>query len=139
MKKIKRTALLGLTLILSLVVITGCSTKDKATDTKDSSSTIETKAKTEEIEVSVSLIKDDKELSQKTISIPKDTTLMAALQGNFEVVDKGGMITSIDGVEQNTDDGLFWTYTINDEMVNTGAKDTKLSNGDKVVFTYAKF
>ncbi len=139
MKNRKSIVLVSLTLILSLLIMGGCATKENGTDaTKESSSTAET-IKKEEIEVSVSLIKEDEELNQKTITIAKETNLMEALQDNFDVVEEGGMITSIEGVEQSTADNLFWTYTINDEMVNTGAKDTKLNDGDKVVFTYAKF
>ncbi|WP_314062109.1 DUF4430 domain-containing protein [uncultured Vagococcus sp.] len=139
MNKLKRNLFISMALIC-LIMIAGCSTKEKGAEpTTKSSSTVSSQEKKTDIDISLTLIKDDKELSQKTVTVPKDTNLMDALQANFDVVEDGGMITSIDGVEQSTKDNTFWTYTINDEMVNTGAKETKLTDGDKVVFTYAKF
>lgn len=142
MKKLSKASRLMSLLITGLLIMTlvGCGKNDQGTESsKTVSSTKQTSTKAEEINVSVSLIQDEKELNKKTIKVAKDSNLMEAVQENFDVKEKDGMITSIDGVEQNTADGIYWTYTINDEMINTGAKDTPLADGDKVVFTYAKF
>ena len=49
------------------------------------------------------------------------------------------MITSIEGLAQDEAAGYYWTYTINDEMVNTGAKDTSLTEKDRVVLPMRNF
>ena len=52
---------------------------------------------------------------------------MEIMKENFDLVEDKGMITSIEGLAQDEAAGYYWTYTINDEMVNTGAKDTSLT------------
>lgn len=120
--------------ILTLLVIGGCSsTNDQTTVTSTSQTEIA------EISIEVSLVKEDEVFEEKTLNVAAESNLMEVMQANFELEEEGGMITSIDGIAQDADESFFWTYMINDEMVNTGAKDTKVHEGDKIVFTYSKF
>lgn len=126
-----------LVLAMSLVVLAGCSTNNTGTDaTTDTTSAVET---AQDFEVSVTVFNEEEEVSQKTLTVEADTNLMTALQDNFEIIEDNGMITAIDGIEQDADEGFYWTYTINGEMVNTGANDTILEADDEIVMTYAKF
>lgn len=49
------------------------------------------------------------------------------------------MITSIDGQAQDDKNNKYWVFTINDEQVNSGAKDVVLQEGDRVVFKLEQF
>ncbi|MBL1225930.1 DUF4430 domain-containing protein [Enterococcus sp. BWR-S5] len=119
-------------LVLTVVFISGCSSAENTSGTSD-------KRSANEIEVTVSLMKDDAEVTKKEITTAEDTTLMEAMKENFELEEDNGMITSIDGIEQDEAENRYWVYTINGEMINTGAKDTTLKQGDQVEFTYEKF
>ena len=64
----------------------------------------------------------------------KDTSLFDAMSENFDIKDDNGFITSIDGKEQDKAANKYWTFTINDEQVNVGAKDVTVADGDKIIF-----
>ncbi|MGX7197089.1 DUF4430 domain-containing protein [Enterococcus olivae] len=129
---------LVLGLVASLLLVGGCSS---ATDTSSDNTTASSysQAEAEEIALSVSLVKEEEIIEEKTVTVTAGTNLMETMKENFDLEEEGGMITSINGIEQDTEDSWFWTYMINDEMVNTGANDTEVHEGDQVVFTYSKF
>jgi guanyl-specific ribonuclease Sa len=79
------------------------------------------------------------ELPAKSVTFEEGASLMDVMKENFDLKEDNGMITSIEGLAQDEAAGYYWTYTINDQMINTGAKDTVLKENDKVVFTYEKF
>ncbi|MBL1228511.1 DUF4430 domain-containing protein [Enterococcus sp. BWB1-3] len=134
--------LAGSIVIAGLLMISGCSgnsgmTADSTTeDTRQFSSG---KVEENQITALISLVKDGEEVAGREVSFKEGSDLMMVLKANYEVAEDSGMIQAIDGIEQNADEGCYWTYTINEEMVNTGANETILKDGDKVVFTYAKF
>lgn len=124
-----------------LFLISACSTPKTTTESvSDSTVASEMKKETgDKINVSVRIDAEDKNIAEKDLEVSSGASLMDIMKDNFEVIDEGGFITSIEGVEQKAKDNLFWTYKINDEEVMTGAEDTTLNEGDKVVFTYAQF
>ncbi|MGO2265217.1 MAG: DUF4430 domain-containing protein [Vagococcus salmoninarum] len=137
MNTFKRIAMLSTMLIMSLALLVGCGTNNTGTDaTTDTTSAVES---AQDIEVSVTVFNEEEEVTQKNLTVEAETNLMTALQDNFEIIEDNGMITAIDGLEQDADEGFYWTYTINGEMVNTGANDTILEADDEIVMTYAKF
>lgn len=137
MNTFKRIAMLSTMLVMSLALLVGCSTNNTGTDTTtDTTSAVET---AQAFEVSVTVFNEEEEVTQKNLTVEAETNLMTALQDNFEIIEDNGMITAIDGLEQDADEGFYWTYTINGEMVNTGANDTILEADDEIVMTYAKF
>lgn len=137
MNTFKRIAMLSTMLVMSLALLVGCGTNNTGTDaTTDTTSAVET---AQDFEVSVTVFNEEEEVTHKTLTVEAETNLMTALQDNFEIIEDNGMITAIDGLEQDADEGFYWTYTINGEMVNTGANDTILEADDEIVMTYAKF
>ncbi|MGL4697733.1 DUF4430 domain-containing protein [Enterococcus larvae] len=128
----KRVMRFSSAFMLSVLFISGCSSGNNASETSDTESA-------NQIEVTISLVKDGTEIDKKEFSTAEDTSLMEAMKAQFELKEENGMITSIDGTAQDEAQGYYWVYTINDEMINTGAKDTKLKQGDQVEFTYEKF
>lgn len=133
----KRTVFFAL--IFSLTLISGCTSKPS--ESSDSSSAKETVASSEKIgeKASITLVDGDKELSKKQVSFEKGQSLFDVLKETYAVEDDKGMITSIDGHPQNEKNNKYWVFTINDEQVNSGAKDVTLKKDDRVVFKLEQF
>lgn len=133
----KRTVFFAL--IFSLTLISGCTSKPS--ESSDSSSAKETVASSEKIEekASITLVDGDKELSKKQVSFEKGQSLFDVLKETYAVEDDNGMITSIDGHAQDEKNNKYWVFTINDEQVNSGAKDVTLKKDDRVVFKLEQF
>ncbi|MGO3609523.1 MAG: DUF4430 domain-containing protein [Enterococcus sp.] len=133
----KRTVFFAL--IFSLTLISGCTSKPS--ESSDSSSAKETVASSEKIEekANITLVDGDKELSKKQVSFEKGQSLFDVLKETYAVEDDNGMITSIDGHPQDEKNNKYWVFTINDEQVNSGAKDVTLKKDDRVVFKLEQF
>lgn len=133
----KRTVFFAL--IFSLTLISGCTSKPS--ESSDSSSAKETVASSEKIEekASITLVDGDKELSKKQVSFEKGESLFDVLKETYAVEDDNGMITSIDGHAQDEKNNKYWVFTINDEQVNSGAKDVTLKKDYRVVFKLEQF
>ncbi|HHX69290.1 MAG: DUF4430 domain-containing protein [Miniphocaeibacter sp.] len=129
MKKLK-FLLISIILIFSLVA---CSTKTNTL--KETSNPTESNT----ITVNIILKEDTKEFANEEIKTTAGNNLLSLLKDNFEIVESDGFITSINGREQDENEGKYWTYTINDEYATTGASDCILKNKDSVVFSLAKF
>ena len=69
----------------------------------------------------------------------KNAKVITGLKKAWTVKDKEGMITSIDGHQQDSDKNIFWTYTINDKTIKKGAQEQKVKNNDKVTFNLSKY
>lgn len=121
---------------LSALFIVGCSNEQNAADTDEASS--QTSQAQEQITATIEIEDEDQTVDEKEIEATTDETLMEVMQDNFDIKEDSGMITTIEGIEQDEDENMYWTYTINDEMVNTGADETTLEDNDQVVFTYDK-
>ncbi|MGO3792462.1 MAG: DUF4430 domain-containing protein, partial [Enterococcus gilvus] len=122
-----------------LTLISGCTSKPS--ESSDSSSAKETVASSEKIEekANITLVDGDKELSKKQVSFEKGQSLFDVLKETYAVEDDNGMITSIDGHPQDEKNNKYWVFTINDEQVNSGAKDVTLKKDDRVVFKLEQF
>ncbi|OTN76570.1 hypothetical protein A5886_001647 [Enterococcus sp. 8G7_MSG3316] len=137
----KQKIMISYVLLLSLLLV-GCAKPSiDGTSTSTEASSAEKSATQRTAEISFVNNSDDTSaaLTDKTVTFEEGTTLMTIMKDNFELVEDQGMITSIDGLAQDEGSGYYWTYTINDEMINTGANDTFLGENDQVVFTYEKF
>lgn len=120
----------------SALFIVGCSNEQDAADTSEATS--QTSQAQEEITATVEIEDEDQTVDEKEIETTTDETLMEVMQDNFDIEEDSGMITTIEDIEQDEGENMYWTYTINEEMVNTGAEETTLEDNDQVVFTYDK-
>lgn len=123
----------GLALFSALFIV-GCSNEQNSADTSATTS----QASQEPVAATIEVEKQDQIVDEKEIETTSDETLMQVMQDNFDIEEEGGMITAIEDTKQDEDENMYWTYTINDEMVNTGADETTLEDNDQVVFTYDK-
>jgi len=91
-------------------------------------------------EVTVMIYADDEELANDTLEVTDDMTLMAIMEDNYDLtVSDIGFVESIEGVEQSEDDGLFWVYEANEEMVNESAEDFIPEDGDTILWELMAF
>ncbi|WP_144808747.1 DUF4430 domain-containing protein [Enterococcus casseliflavus] len=137
----KKTVVFSYIFLLSLV-FAGCAkpSMDAGNSSSESSSVQQNaEERTAQISFNNKSEEKDQEIETKTVTFKEGVSLMTIMKENFDLEENQGMITSIDGLAQDEKAGYYWTYTINDEMITTGADDTFLGNNDKVVFTYEKF
>lgn len=134
MKKAKR--LMGF--VLAFLVVVGLGACGQKADTTASSSST-TASTTAAVKATVIIQEDGKESDKQEVALAKDTSLFDTMSENFDIKDDNGFITSIDGKEQDKAANKYWTFTINDEQVNVGAKDVTVADGDKIIFNLAGF
>jgi Domain of unknown function (DUF4430) len=70
-----------------------------------------------------------------TMVIPKTftaagETAMRSLDRVAEIEADSGLVTGIEGVEQDTDKKLAWLYYVNGQLAQKGAAEVKLAAGD---------
>lgn len=126
-------------LVVCLMIFSGCGSKQAGTTASSSAEkTVSSRKKTTET-ASITLLDGDKELSKKEVKFEDGQSLYDVLKGVYSVEDDDGMITSIDGHAQDEKSNKYWVFTINDEQVNSGAKDVTLKKDDRVVFKLEQF
>lgn len=127
MKKLNRLVL-GTTI---LVTLTACgATKQESNKTVESTQADST--------VNIVLQEDHKEFDSKNITVTKDEVLYDVLKDNYDIEDTKGFITSINGHKQNEKENKYWLYTINGKQAEKGVQETKVSDGDDIVFDLSK-
>lgn len=131
MKKI----IISTLLVLFLVGGTACSKTDE-TATEVSTSQVEKK---ENYDISLSLIVDEKEVKTETVNVTNDESVLDILKKQFDVDEKGGMVSKIDGIEQEPKNNKYWMFYVNDEEASKGAKEVFVSNGDKIEWRLNEF
>lgn len=108
---------------------------------------IENQENTEELQnsehlatVSVTFAGEEIEGSPVEIELKSEIDLMTYMVQNFDVVGADeGFITSINDVEQDESEGLYWLYYINEEMSSVGAGDYIVEDGDLIEWKLESF
>lgn len=120
-------------LLSSAVLVTACGSSNQETESSAVTSSEVSSAETA-IAVSFAFEEDDKEIAElaKEVDIQEGQTVLEALKENYEVVEEGGLVSSIEGYEQDETESKYWLYTVNDEQPTVGAADYVLEDGDEV-------
>ncbi|MDN6408700.1 MAG: DUF4430 domain-containing protein, partial [Tetragenococcus halophilus] len=93
----------------SALFIVGCSSEQDAADTSEATS--QTSQAQEEITATVEIEDEDQTVDEKEIETTTDETLMEVMQDNFDIEEDSGMITTIEDIEQDEGENMYWTYT----------------------------
>ncbi|GAB2488496.1 hypothetical protein GCM10008929_11290 [Alkalibacterium psychrotolerans] len=94
----------------------------------------------QEQDVQVVITAHDEEIVNETVAVAADTSLLDLMQQNYDtVISDDGFIESIEGVEQNPDEGLFWIFEVNEEMVNDSAEDFIPQDDDLITWELMSF
>lgn len=117
----------------SALLVTACGSSSQEADSKPISSTESSVVETT-VSVSFSFEEDEKELADlaKETDVQEGQSVLEALKDNYEVVEDGGLVSSIEGHEQVEKESKYWLYTVNDEQPTVGASDYILEEGDEV-------
>lgn len=126
--------ILGFVLSSFLMVGAACST-----NTEKSTSQSSTEQKQGEINLTLSLIEDEKEVATKEVTAKDSDTVIEILKANFDVKEDGGFVTSIDGKEQDPKANKYWMYYINDKEADKAASEMTLSDSDKIEWRLNEF
>lgn len=118
-------------LLLTAGILAGCGTTEQPQQNQQAEQ--QTEQQTEQ-QVTVTLSEDGEEISSKEVRFEKGDILLDVMKENFEIVEDGGFITSIDGHAQDANANKYWLFTVNEEMSPVGANEVELKDGDKVVF-----
>ena len=117
MKKILSLAVFA----LALITLAACGNTSKTSTPKDS--------------VNLKVVFSNKKTDNfKNLQISKNENVMTVLKSKEKVVEKGGFITKIGGVEQNLTAKKYWLYKLNDKFATKGAAEQTLKNGDSIEF-----
>ncbi|MER2181774.1 MAG: DUF4430 domain-containing protein, partial [Desemzia incerta] len=86
------------------------------------------------VAVSFSFEEDGKEMTDlaKEVDVQEGQNVLDVLKENYEVVEEGGLVSSIEGYEQVEKESKYWLYSVNDEQPTVGASDYILEEGDEV-------
>lgn len=129
-QKLLITIVIGIILVVAGLWINGTFSNDSA----DSALPPDMK------EVSVALYNQEEEISTDSFEVMNDTTLMEIMEDNYEMdLSDDGFVEAIDGYEQNKDEGLFWVFEANEEMVEISAEEFVPENDDDVVWMLKTF
>ncbi|MFC3928194.1 DUF4430 domain-containing protein [Streptococcus caprae] len=70
----------------------------------------------------------------ETVDFDEGDTVMDVLKDNYDVTEKDGFITAIDGVSQDESKGLYWMFDVNGEMAPKAADQIEVKDGDVIEF-----
>lgn len=117
----------------SALLVTACGSSSQEADSTPATSTESSVVETT-VAVSFSFEEDEKEITDltKEIKVQEGQSVLEALKENYEVVEEGGLVSSIEGYEQVEKESKYWLYTVNDEQPTVGANEYTLEEGDKV-------
>lgn len=91
-------------------------------------------------EVTVVITTADEELANETVGASSDETLMDIMENHFDVdVTEEGFVEALEGVAQDPDEGLYWVFEVNDEMVTVGAEEFVPEDQDTVTWELMAF
>ena len=121
-------------IVLTALSLTACGDKAaKETASSEQSSLVENQTK-EMLTVASSLEQDEKEVdgTSKKMEVEEGTTVLELLKDQYDVVEEGGYIVSINGMKQDEEAGKYWMYEVNDKQPTVGAAEYIVKDGDQV-------
>lgn len=80
------------------------------------------------------VVKEDTNTVDEKVSFEEGDTVLEVLKDNYEVKEKDGFITSIDGIEQDTKANKYWLFKVNGKMADKGADQITVKDGDSIEF-----
>ncbi|WP_373470796.1 DUF4430 domain-containing protein [Carnobacterium alterfunditum] len=138
----KKTSNLILSLLMAVVLMTGCGISETQDRTNSSEKQVESstaKDKSKEVSANVKVLVAGEEVEDVELAVDNGVMLLDAMKENMIIEETDGFINSINGVEQSEKDNKFWIYTANDEEATVGANEYELLDGDQVVWELTEF
>lgn len=108
-----------------------------ACGTTDSEEAVAESTDVAEVTINVSVEGELIENGTVETTVEPGEFLLEVMREEFEIVDEGGFITAINGIEQDTENDKYWLFDLNDEMAPVGAHELELNDGDVIDFDLA--
>lgn len=123
-------------LLATVLTLTACGDTNQ-TAVNESSAIVSSEvegATTETFSTSIVIQEEGKVLSNisKELKFEEGQNLLEVMKENYDVTDKDGFISVIEGYEQDEKEGKYWLYTINGEQATVGAADYALEDQDVI-------
>lgn len=130
--KIIKLGLIGLT-AFSLAACGEVIMQESESSAAKNTSLVEDQTK-ETLSIVIALEQDGKEVATATkkLEVSEGTTVLEALKTEYEVVEEGGFIASVEGMKQDEEAGKYWMYEVNNTEPTVGAAEYELQDGDQV-------
>lgn len=130
---------LGLVIAASLALVACSDTNQPAGNESSSVASSEmtaTSPAVETVAVSINVQEAGEDLpdANKEIKAEAGETLLEAMEKNYDITEKEGFISAVEGHEQDDKAGKYWLYTVNGEQAAVGAADYILEDGDTIVW-----
>lgn len=121
-------------LVSSAFLVTACGSSNQEAESTAATSSTQASSVEATVAVSFSFEEDGKEMTDlaKEVDVQEGQNVLDALKENYEVVEEGGLVSSIEGYEQVEKESKYWLYSVNDEQPTVGASDYILEEGDEV-------
>ncbi|ALV21750.1 DUF4430 domain-containing protein [Carnobacterium antarcticum] len=137
--KLKLKLKLGLVVAASLALVACSDTNQPAGNESSSVASSEmtaTSSAVETVAVSINVQEAGEDLpdANKEIKAEAGETLLEAMEKNYDITEKEGFISAVEGHEQDDKAGKYWLYTVNGEQAAVGAADYILEDGDTIVW-----
>lgn len=121
-------------LLATVLTLTACGETNQ-TAVNESSAIVSSEVEgttTETLSTSIVIQEEGKVLSNfsKELKFEEGQNLLEVMKENYDVTDKDGFISDIEGYEQDEKEGKYWLYTINGEQATVGAADYELEDQD---------
>lgn len=126
----------GLLTLLTLLSLGGCAAVrfEQGESTPASSSVAKQAEQTVQVIVQTA---DGK--SETALTFEEGDSVMDILKANYDVQEEAGMVTAIDGLEQDVAKNTYWMYKVNGVMADKGANDLHPKAGDVIEFYQETF
>lgn len=143
MKNFKKYLLSVLT--ITSLTLTSCANKneEKKLSNESTKSQVTSTEKAEEnpqdtnVKILINDKVNDKEILTEDAKINKEG-LKPYLEKNHQAKFEDGMMTELEGISQDKDEGYYWMYYVNGEMADVGIEDYVPKAGDKIEFRFEK-
>ncbi|MBU7014499.1 MAG: DUF4430 domain-containing protein [Theionarchaea archaeon] len=85
-------------------------------------------------------LREDGSLIEYGGRVPSGSNIFDALTAcGILYEEEGGFVTSINGIEQNPSENIYWIYYVNGELGQVGAADYVVEEGDEITWKLEKF
>ncbi|WP_163526264.1 DUF4430 domain-containing protein [Halobacillus ihumii] len=119
-------------LMVTLFVLAGCQTEGGG----EEASTSQEEKQEVTLNIELSKNKGEKVLANEEVTVEEGTVLMEVMKNNFEVAEKDGFITGLEGITASEGEQKAWMFTINGETSMVGANKYEVKQGDEIVFDF---
>ncbi|MBF6625366.1 DUF4430 domain-containing protein [Aerococcaceae bacterium zg-BR9] len=143
-----------LLLLTSMLILAGCQTASQKAETTTVATTESTMVQTtttsaaqtttdekKMVAITINVTVDGKHIENSpfTLNVKEGETLLNVMKAHFDIIEKDGFISSINGHEQDAKANKWWLFDYNGKMSEVGADGIQLKNGDQIDWKLAPF